>query len=1371
METSSKTASSESDAALGVDAISKLLESQHGNEPGTSKKVELLFRDLTVKASASSTAQSVKTLPEAIFNTFGPDQVRFVRDWVFPKSSKSKEGQRSLLSGFSGVVKSGEMLFVLGRPGSGCSTFLRTAANRTNLNVSGGLYYGGIPAPEFTKRHRRETIYLPEEDRHIASLTVAETIRFSLRLSIRRDIRSVALIESLVKTVSEMFGLGHVLDSPVGGAFFPGVSGGERKRVSIAEALAAGSSVQCFDNSTRGLDSTTALDFVKALRILTDMGHKTTLATLYQAGEDIYNHFDKVLVIDDGHEVFFGKTTEARAYFENLGFEPIEGQTTAEFLAAVTDPVDRQCRPGSVAAAVRSSADLAAAFKTSAHYAELQTELNDAQQNQVVLDRTKLDSSHNLSFPGQVWECLRREFQLVKNQRQTYYIKWITTIILCLSCGSLYWNISNSAKGAFTRGGILFFALILNGWLQFPELFDTHTNRPVIERQSQLVLYRPSAVALARFLIDIPLIAFQHVLFVLSFYFLTRLQLDASKFFFFYLTLFVSTINFSNLLRMFAYFVTTLDDCFRYGGFSCTVLLLFAGFLIPAKDMKPYFGWIHYINPMYYGFENLFVNEFQGLSIDCRDGKNLIPQVSGSSSNENVICTIPGARPGQVSVSGSDYAAAYGFQWSHRWRNIGIMLGIAIVYLVVGALGSESMRFAQSSGNPTKFVKAKNIFRRRSLDDADVEKQPKKPTSDNASLSPTRPLSHAQEAVLTWRDVTVKLENKTILKGVSGYARRGELTAICGASGAGKTTLLNALSYTTVAGSVEGEIAYNAGSSEGMARKNIGFAQQMDLHDGTATVREALEFSALLRQPKHFSKAEKLSYVAEVIEMLDLRGIENAILGDSDAGLGVEQLKRVTVGVELAARPEILFADEPTSGLDTQGAAHLVHYLQLLARHGQAVIATIHQPSAALFHRFDNLLVLSEGETVYFGDVHGSVPYFEFNGASPRPGSNPAEFILETTGSASLDQDGKRSRPWSEKWSTSTESKALITEIRGKEETVISEKQPDTSDPGEFNASTTLQTWHLTKRLLKNQWRNSPYVYSKIWVHTISAILIGLTFYQLGSSPQDLQNRAFSVYFIVFLCNAIVNVILARFFFARLFWEFREGPSRTYNWVSLCSASIVAEIPAAVLVTVIYFVLWYYLSGLPSHSAGYMFLFLLTYEIFQVLLGLFMMALSPSLGFAGNVLVFIVCTCNWFNGIIVPYDQMQIFWRYWLYYLNPFTYLLGGMIVAVTSGIEVHCSADDITRFNPPDSQTCAQYAGAWAASANARLINPTATTACEVCKWVNGDQYLAEFNLRPEDKWPYWAIFVLFTLTNVGLVYFFTWATKIKRWKLFYFF
>ncbi|WKT52709.1 AAA ATPase domain [Fusarium oxysporum f. sp. vasinfectum] len=1307
----------------GLDAIRVLLQSQALGGNDTPKQIGVSFKHLSVTAPSGTQVQ-VKTLPRAILNTFGPDQVRFIRQQVLARISprNSVPEGKTILNGFSGVVKPGEMLLVLGRPGSGCSTFLRTVASRSNLATTGDLEYANVSSSVFKRDHARETIYLPEEDRHIASLTVRQTIQFALRNSLPTDARNTKLVASLVDVIAKICGLSHALDTPVGGAFSPGVSGGERKRVSIAEVLAAGSSVQCFDNSTRGLDSSTALDFVKALRAFTDIGHKTTLATLYQAGEEIYRNFDKT-------------------------------------------PDERKAIPGSEADSINSSADLAAAFKRSNHYARLVSEIDEYREKQGQADALLPTYSYRLSLPSQVRESLKREYQLVKGQRRVYYIKWITTIILCLVCGSVYFDIENNAQGAFTRGGILYFALILNGWLQFPELFDAYTNRPVLERQANLHLTRPAAVALARFLIDLPLIAFQHVLFTLVFYFLSRLQVEAGKFFFFYLTLFISTVCFSNLLRMFAYFVGTLDDCFRYGGFSCTVLLLFAGFLIPPNDMSPAFGWLHHINPMFYGFENLFSSEFSNLDLSCHD--NLIP-AQGIAGHQT--CAVRGALPGQSSVPGLQYAESFGFSYSHRWRNIGIMIAIGLAYLIAGIFGSEFMSFAPNGGAPLVFAKRRKAS---SPDSHDVEKSA--PSSGHASVLSGR----IGQVALKWNQLSVDIGDSHILKNISGYVRRGELTALCGASGAGKTTLLTALSQTNFAGSiVGGEVLVGDQPPSSSYRKTVGFAQQMDLHDGTATVREALEFSALLRQPNHYSKAEKLAYVSKVLDLLDLNDVQDALIGEDGGGLGVERLKRVTIGVELAARPEILFADEPTSGLDSQGASRIVHYLKTLARQGQAIVVTIHQPSALVFSQFDNLLALSsEGSQLYFGKVTEALSYFARNGATCPEGANPGEFILETVGAGVNARTSDKGSNWASTWAASPEAADL-----GREITINSDASkslsPDVGEEvtSEHNASVLLQTILLTKRMLLNQWRSPPYIYSKIWVHVISAILVGFTFFQIGTSPQDLQNRMFSVFFILFLCNAIVNVILARYFFASLYWQFREGPSHAYGWIAFVSSTILSEIPGAILVTVLYFVIWYFPAGLPLDQAGYIFLFLLTYEIFQVLLGLFMMALSPDLGAAGNVLVFIVCTCNWFNGIIVPYSQIQVFWRYWLYYLSPFTYLLGGMVTAVTSSVGVSCSSADLTVFTAPANETCSSYVSKWALSASAQLLNPEASgdDYCQVCRWTTGTQFLDQFNLGDGQlggQWGSWGIFVVFTFSNLALVYFFTWATKVKGWRLFYFF
>lgn len=188
-------------------------------------------------------------------------------------------------------------------------------------------------------------------------------------------------------------------------------------------------------------------------------------------------------------------------------------------------------------------------------------------------------------------------------------------------------------------------------------------------------------------------------------------------------------------------------------------------------------------------------------------------------------------------------------------------------------------------------------------------------------------------------------------------------------------------------------------------QRKTGYVQQQDLHLSTSTVREALQFSAILRQPSSTSRKDKLDYVEEVIKILEMDHFADAIVGVPGEGLNVEQRKRLTIGVEMAAKPQLLlFLDEPTSGLDSQTSWSICDLMEKLAKHGQAILFTIHQPSAMLFQRFDHLLFLAKGgRTVYFGEIgeRSSImtSYFERNGAPTCPAeANPAEWMLEVIG-------------------------------------------------------------------------------------------------------------------------------------------------------------------------------------------------------------------------------------------------------------------------------------------------------------------------------------------------------------------------------------
>lgn len=186
-------------------------------------------------------------------------------------------------------------------------------------------------------------------------------------------------------------------------------------------------------------------------------------------------------------------------------------------------------------------------------------------------------------------------------------------------------------------------------------------------------------------------------------------------------------------------------------------------------------------------------------------------------------------------------------------------------------------------------------------------------------------------------------------------------------------------------------------------QRATGFAEQMDIHEPTATVRESLRFSALLRQPQEVPLQEKYDYCEKVIDLLEMRSIAGATVGSAGSGLNQEQRKRLTIAVELASKPELLlFLDEPTSGLDSLAAFNIVRFLRKLADAGQAILCTIHQPSAVLFEQFDELLLLqSGGQVVYNGplgpDSHTLIQYFERNGGKAcSPHANPAEvsFLL-----------------------------------------------------------------------------------------------------------------------------------------------------------------------------------------------------------------------------------------------------------------------------------------------------------------------------------------------------------------------------------------
>lgn len=535
--------------------------------------------------------------------------------------------------------------------------------------------------------------------------------------------------------------------------------------------------------------------------------------------------------------------------------------------------------------------------------------------------------------------------------------------------GSLFYREPLNTEGAFTRGGALFFSILFLGWLQLSELMKAVSGRAVVARHRDYAFYRPSAVSVARVVTDFPVIFIQVCIFSVIMYFLCSLDVQASKFWIYLLFVYTMTMCMTALYRMFAALSPTIDDAVRFSGIALNLLIIYTGYVIPKTQLVSkyvWFGWIYYINPISYAFESVLTNEFSDREMTCAESM-LVPQGPGVNPSFQG-CAISGASVNTLSVSGAAYLdAQFTYTRSHLWRNFGVLVAWAVLYILVTVVAVETFNFARSGGGALVFKKTKKAKRalKKASGSADEEKAVSSgpgASSESSSgvLATSSPNEGGEErttleqiskseSIFTWQDVDYSVPyqggQRKLLDKVSGYAKPGVMVALMGASGAGKTTLLNTLAQRQRIGVVSGEMKVD-GQELGLEfQRGTGFCEQMDLHDGTATIREALEFSALLRQDHNTPRTEKLAYVDRIIDLLELRELQDAII----FSLGVEQRKRLTIGVELAAKPQLLlFLDEPTSGLDSQSAWSIVSFLKKLARAGQAIVCTIHQPSSEI---------------------------------------------------------------------------------------------------------------------------------------------------------------------------------------------------------------------------------------------------------------------------------------------------------------------------------------------------------------------------------------------------------------------------------------
>ncbi|KAF4772135.1 hypothetical protein HAV15_005009 [Penicillium sp. str.  len=1297
-----------------------------------------------------------------------------------------------ILRDFEGIVHSGEMLVVLGRPGSGCSTLLKTIAGETHgLHIDkekgSEVQYDGMSWDDMHSRFRGEVIYQAETETHFPQLTVGDTLLFaaharapSNRLpGVTRDQYATHMRD----VVMTMLGLTHTMNTKVGNEYIRGVSGGERKRVSIAETTLCRCPLQCWDNSTRGLDSSTALEFVKTIRLSTDYSGSTAIVAIYQASQSIYDLFDKAIVLYEGRQIYFGSTSNARRFFIKMGFHCPERQTTADFLTSLTSPSERVVRPGFEDTVPRTPDEFEARWKESPERKQLLAEIQ-ANEAENAIGETKFEqfsrsraadkprftrvaSPYTLSFPMQVRLCLWRGFLRLKADKTMTLATLVGNISMALIISSVFFDTPNNTESFYKRGCLLFFAIMISGFASSLEIMIMWQQRPIVEKHRKYALYHPLAEAISAYIVELPSKIVLSVVFNLIFYFLPHLRRSPGHFFIFFLFSITTTLVMSNIFRFIGAISRSVAQAMPPASVFMLILVIYTGFTIPVRDMHPWFRWLNYVNPIAYAFEALMINEFSGRSFPC---SNFVPggmDVYKDAPLSSKICSQKGAVAGQDFIDGDTYInTTYQYYSPHLWRNFGILCAFFVAFFGLYIFCSELIRAKPSKGEVLVFPRGKipafaNDARK---DDPEEVIASEKGAVASEPQESTGAIVR-QTSVFHWEnvcyDIKVNGTDRRILNSVDGWVKPGTLTALMGVTGAGKTSLLDVLADRVTIGVVSGEMLIDGRLRDNSFQRKTGYVQQQDLHLETSTVREALVFSALLRQPATIPRRERIAYVEEVIRMLGMEEYADAVVGVAGEGLNVEQHKRLTIGVELAAKPDLLlFFDEPTSGLDSQTAWSICTLMRNLAGHGQAVLCTIHQPSAMLMRQFDRLLFLAKGgRTVYFGDLGPNmetlIKYFEDKGSLKCPPNvNPAEWMLEVIGAA---PGSHADRDWAEQWTNSPE-RAEVRRVLAKMKNELSSRPVPlrAAGFGEFAMPIWYQFLICTQRTFQQYWRSPSYLYAKVLTCTAPPLFLGFTFWHMPNSIQGLQNQMFAI-------------------FMRALYEVRERPSKAYSWKAFMMASILVELAWNTLMSVPIFFCWYYPIGFyrnaePANAvlerSGIMYLLILQFMMFTSTFSSMVIAGIEEPDTGSNIAQFMFSLCLVFNGVLANSSEMPHFWI-WMNRVSPFTYFVSSVLSTGLTGTSVECSSIEWLTVSPPDGQTCGHYLDPYIQTVKGKLLNPEASVDCKICPMSKTDQFLESLNMSYSDVGRNIGLLFAYIGFNIVAALFMYWLCRVpKHWS-----
>ncbi|XP_037042712.1 ATP-binding cassette sub-family G member 4-like [Bradysia coprophila] len=552
-----------------------------------------------------------------------------------------------------------------------------------------------------------------------------------------------------------------------------------------------------------------------------------------------------------------------------------------------------------------------------------------------------------------------------------------------------------------------------------------------------------------------------------------------------------------------------------------------------------------------------------------------------------------------------------------------------------------------------------------------------------------------------------KRKNKTILNGLNGEFKSGELTAIMGPSGAGKSTLMDILAgYTTH--NVNGQITINGQERnlKRFRRQTAYIMQDHNLHS-FITVMEAMHFSANLKIGSEMTQAEKKLRIRQILEAIGLYESRRTRTGKLSGG----QKKRLAIALEIFDNPPVMFFDEPTSGLDSSTSTQVVMLLKKLAAEGRTIISTIHQPSKIVFDMFDHLFALADGQCIYTGATVQLVPFLAKLNLVCPPSYSPTDYLLEISthdygyqnnrlvaetmnGSQILYRKNHRDTVQNiammeaEKMTAS----GLITPVRAphlpsnghyyqplsplsecpadpmkKPKKIPLQLSPDKycSRSETYATSFCRQLSLLLLRTTLVLWRDRSLTAMRLFIHVMIAILIGTLYFGIGEDASNVFNIFryifFSIMFLMF--TAFSSVTLA--FPLELPIVTREHFNRWYSLKAYYVAMTLADAPIQVGCILIYIIITYLMTSQPLEWFRFGLFFVICLMVALV---------AQSIGLAVGALFsvkngaifgpFFICPFLIFSGFFVQLNDAHPAMQ-WLFHASFLKYALEGGTLAI----------------------------------------------------------------------------------------------------------